>query len=567
LATTQTLPVHSVCFFDLFVEPNSNTMKSIRIGQFMLVMFLASCNVQEETSSALFIEPPLPDLNVSFSERLVEAGIGDTLIYETGTVIIFPPDAFLDRDGNAVTGQVDIRYREFRDPAEFYLSGIPMDYDSAGTSYVFESSGMFEMLAFQGGQPVFVNPEAKPELHLITDKNPDNSNLYVLDTVSKRWIYRGKTEFTDLSQQQTVTAKQPQGSALMLAEPPLKPQKALASTPVIRIDVEPGTLPELQAYHNMRFQIDPSVKNYNPGDTMELWTDVQLSPGKERGAYQVTFIGVRKRVSYAVRPVFEGKDYESALAVYEQQMKTYERLKNDRLAREKAYKEQLAAYQAEMARYDSINRRIDELNRLMEISNAATLERNAITEAKNKLVEERNKSIRAENDRRKEEVRSMMSVRDAAVKEQQRFIAEQKKAAQEELERINPGLAKANGLVNSIQIDGFGIWNCDFPYLSGGVHIYASFVNETGSPITVDHIALVVKGLNGIVRPTLTRFRVPVNTEFMIIGIYQGRFAYQDYTIFSKEEHNKDWEKHTFDMTIVDEEDNNPGFIKEIAGL
>lgn len=44
---------------------------------------------------------------------------------------------------------VKITYREFADPIDFFVSGIPMEYDSAGRKYNFESSGMCEINAYK----------------------------------------------------------------------------------------------------------------------------------------------------------------------------------------------------------------------------------------------------------------------------------------------------------------------------------------------------------------------------------------------------------------------------------
>ena len=40
-----------------------------------------------------------------------------------------------------------MKYREYLDQKDVFLSGIPMNYDSADVRYNFESGGMFEMNA------------------------------------------------------------------------------------------------------------------------------------------------------------------------------------------------------------------------------------------------------------------------------------------------------------------------------------------------------------------------------------------------------------------------------------
>ncbi|HEY0041265.1 MAG TPA: hypothetical protein VGB71_11410, partial [Flavisolibacter sp.] len=97
----------------------------------------------------IFISPPVSGTDIHLEEYSVDAGKGGTLFYKTGSIIFFPPNSFVDKDGKTVQGKVTVKYREFADPIDFYLAGIPMDYDSSGTKYTFESSGMCEILAYK----------------------------------------------------------------------------------------------------------------------------------------------------------------------------------------------------------------------------------------------------------------------------------------------------------------------------------------------------------------------------------------------------------------------------------
>jgi hypothetical protein len=103
-----------------------------------------------------FIKPPIKGADVPFKEWTVDAAKGDTVYYPTGSIILFPPNSFVDKNGNVITGNVEVKYREFTKPIDFFLSGIPMNYDSAGVQYTFESAGMCEILAYKDGAPVFV---------------------------------------------------------------------------------------------------------------------------------------------------------------------------------------------------------------------------------------------------------------------------------------------------------------------------------------------------------------------------------------------------------------------------
>ena len=125
-----------------------------------------------------FIQPPIPGAEMPYLTYRVSAKSGGVINYPTGSVIIIPANAFVNNNGQRVNDSVDVQYREFHNPLEIFLSGIPMNYDSAGKSYTFESSGLCEVLAYKDGVPVFVNPKSKPEINLVSDNNSQTHNLY-----------------------------------------------------------------------------------------------------------------------------------------------------------------------------------------------------------------------------------------------------------------------------------------------------------------------------------------------------------------------------------------------------
>jgi hypothetical protein len=140
----------------------------------------------------------IPDV---FTTSSLTGGIAE---YGSGTKITVPPTAFVDANGKTVTGNVELTYREFRDPADIIVSGIPMKYDSGGVVGDFKSAGMFEMYASQNNQEVFVAPGKNIELQFaVTDTAPEY-NFYRLDE-SKGWVY----ESSPGEVESEVTTRQP----------------------------------------------------------------------------------------------------------------------------------------------------------------------------------------------------------------------------------------------------------------------------------------------------------------------------------------------------------------------
>jgi hypothetical protein len=134
------------------------------------------------------VKPPVKGLDVYPDVYSLNAMTGSQLEYGSGTRISVPPMAFEDANGSPVTGEVNITYREFRDPVDIVLSGIPMQYDSGGVVGDFRSAGMFEMNASQNGNEVFLREGKKVNLKFAVTDTTAAYNFYRLDD-QNGWQY------------------------------------------------------------------------------------------------------------------------------------------------------------------------------------------------------------------------------------------------------------------------------------------------------------------------------------------------------------------------------------------
>lgn len=112
---------------------------------------------------------------------------GGIIEHATGTRIIIPPSAFVDKNGKPVEGEIEIRYRDFREPIDFVLGGFPMNYFKQGHQYNFNSAGMFEILAYQKGMPIYLKRTKRISLDFVVTEDLKDLNFYRFDTVSGRW--------------------------------------------------------------------------------------------------------------------------------------------------------------------------------------------------------------------------------------------------------------------------------------------------------------------------------------------------------------------------------------------
>jgi hypothetical protein len=105
--------------------------------------------------------------------------------------IIIPKEAFLDKDGKLITTSVSIKYKEILNPVDQILSGIPMEYDSAGVTYNFESAGMIDFRAESNGKEVFPNPKALINIELKSEFTDTDYGLYTMNDTTGKWNYMG----------------------------------------------------------------------------------------------------------------------------------------------------------------------------------------------------------------------------------------------------------------------------------------------------------------------------------------------------------------------------------------
>lgn len=477
----------------------------------IVIVMIAKCNCRTETKMAVrIVNPPVPSANIPFTDYAVDAEKGDTIMYASGSVLLFPKDAFVDKNGKIIQGKVNVKYREFSNPADQFLSGIPMGFDSAGVHYTFESAGMCDIQAFKDGQPVFVNKNSKPVINIASQNKDLAQNLYYLDTATGQWINRGKSEILEVGKKE-ITIVSPKPSESNIAKP-VKPSLLDESLPIIKVLIDTNSFEELKAYHHLQFQLDKTETRFDPEASNTSWTDIKLKKGDKHGMYLIKFTSNYgdkiKSVEYKVRPVLSEKDYAKAILLYDKQMSVYEKNIEARLDASKANRD---AYMK-----DSIK------NAYIDKENEKTAQLNKIIEAKNKIIEAHDLQINNEN----------MSKR----------------------------------VLRNFQIDGFGIWNCDkTTYPDNFILVNYSFVNTEGKNVEIYSANLIEKTFNGLYQISGNKLGVPRTDGNMIVGVSNGRFAYITYDEFKNLNITPETKTQTFPMHIVAEENNNYNFIQSIV--
>lgn len=324
------------------------------------------------------INPPLEGLNVEYTSYKVIAEKGASLDFKTGSKITIPKNAFTDEKGNVLKGEIELRYREFHDAAEFFVSGIPMTYDSAGVRYQFESAGMMEILAYQNGKKVNVAPQKEIAIEMASNDNDTRYNLYKLDTMANNWSCLGKDkvvvkseatkgtktaevpatkveqtpEYVTLETKKVEAKKEKEVQMAALPKPvaePKKPAEVKKGKFTFDLAVKAEEFPELAAYKGLLFEVGDENKNFSSAVYDIEWEDIILKEGNKPGEnYVIALKKGLKKLDIVAYPVYEGKNYETAMKTYQEKFNKYKTTLDKRLADEKKVEEE---YQAKIAEW------------------------------------------------------------------------------------------------------------------------------------------------------------------------------------------------------------------------
>ncbi|MDO9187925.1 MAG: hypothetical protein Q7W13_18100 [Bacteroidia bacterium] len=340
------------------------------------------------------INPPLEGVNVPYKIYKVIAEKGATLDFKTGSKMMIPKNAFVDENGKLLKGEVELRYREFHDAVDFFVSGIPMTYDSAGQRYHFESAGMMEMLAYQNDKPANVAPEKSINIELASNHKGTEYNLYKLDTVRNNWSCLGKdkikkeanlsarnerfndspdavqqtAEYKTVETKKAVVQKEKEvkiASLLKVSAEPKKPEEAKKDKHTFNIDVNPKEYPELAVYKGVLFEVGTENKNFTSSMYDVTWEEAIIKDGTKKGEnYLLSLKNETKKYDIVVYPVFEGKNYEKAMSDFQGKFTKYnvalEKRKVDEAKIEAEYQSKIIALKKEQEELELKWKQIEE---------------------------------------------------------------------------------------------------------------------------------------------------------------------------------------------------------------
>lgn len=296
-------------------------------------------NNSDTLKTKSLIEKPFTDQNIPYETYVISSNCTHQLTTNSGTNLRIPQDAFTDSLGNPVSFPIELKYREFRNPVDFFVAGIPMKYDSAGIPYTFESAGMLELRAFKDGKELLLAKNKAIGVDMKSPSSDKDFNIYYLDTTTRNWVYKGKDKVDVVDESVgKITENYNQGDTTGLISNLAFPVKADKSKSVFKLAVDLKEFPELSLYNKVLFQVKESDKKFDPALYSVKWSNAKLvESNRAENLYTLLLSKNDTTIKVPVIPVFDEKGYSSAIKIY-----------NDKLAQmksEKQFRDSTIGYQ------------------------------------------------------------------------------------------------------------------------------------------------------------------------------------------------------------------------------
>jgi hypothetical protein len=248
----------------------------------------------------------------------------------SGTEINIPTNCFVDKDGKAVKGDVNLIFEEFLSAGSIISSQINMTYDSAGTVSNFESAGMFRINAFKGDEQLFVAKDKSIEVALATADPGRGFNSYYSTRNGDDWKYLDKSTATENSGKTKVL--QAAQEAMKKVVKPVKPVEYSANGKYFDLNLSRTYTYDLKSLLGIVWEYSGTNKKNDPAQNRAAynrnWDFVSILPsGDKRGAYEIVLQNKDTTVKTMARPVFRGavldaenEEFTAALGQFNERM-------------------------------------------------------------------------------------------------------------------------------------------------------------------------------------------------------------------------------------------------------
>ena len=133
------------------------------------------------------LKPALENINVKPQIFTIPEQDQSELVLASGGTIKIPGNAFVDKNGSPVSGKIDFVVKEYNDPLDIIIAGIPMQEKSGDNSVTLVSDGMFEMNAYANGEELQLKEDKAIEVNYPNKGNTVSPSFFRLDEKTGDW--------------------------------------------------------------------------------------------------------------------------------------------------------------------------------------------------------------------------------------------------------------------------------------------------------------------------------------------------------------------------------------------
>ncbi len=274
------------------------------------LVFASGCDTRKQLKQSFArqqkaIERPLTHIEKQVTMLNVDPRKGGEFYLETGTVLSIPENAFVDKEGNALTEPVHIKMQEFHSASDIFLSGITMHYEENGVNESFESAGMFNIEGTCNGKQIEVAEGKSLNLELASRTDDFSYDFFQLDTVTANWIKVGATKAID-----NRVKKNLKDSIQKMANTPSKieiPEMMEAGAVLLDIDVDYRKYPQLKDFYGLAWQVESS-ENVSEISNVVWEQTTLISTGDGLKDFKLRLSGQDQVKEVKVQPVISKKE-------------------------------------------------------------------------------------------------------------------------------------------------------------------------------------------------------------------------------------------------------------------
>jgi hypothetical protein len=273
------------------------------------------------------VSPPLETVSVPTHRFKINANQGKTIeIAATGSSIVIPANAFMDTNGNSITGVVEIQFKEYHDVAEILTSGIPMRMTAPdGSTGYMQSAGMFDIQGTAEGKAIFVAEGKALDVNIASDYNDVTYDFWKFEKDKQQWINRGPTKAKDNPVKKRTMRRVAKASKTVK---PILPYKFDKNKPVLEFDINYDNFPELKEMNGIVWQYagDDDLRDpvKNKWIFQENWDKAEIEAFPYGNLYKLILKSNSKEFITTVSPSQSGEDFEKSMAEYSRKQNEYE---------------------------------------------------------------------------------------------------------------------------------------------------------------------------------------------------------------------------------------------------